>query len=88
MALLNFEWVRLHGMGVDRGEVERSSDEEDHGFHRLEAGVSTRLAVGGPKELQAPHLVHGLARVSDDMELVEGDPGIREIVSRTSDEGR
>jgi hypothetical protein len=27
------------GMGVDRGEVEPSGDEEDHGFHRLEAGV-------------------------------------------------
>jgi hypothetical protein len=34
-------------MGVDRGEVEPSGDEEDHGFHRLEAGVSTRLAFGG-----------------------------------------
>jgi hypothetical protein len=37
-------------MGVDRGEVEPSSDEEDHGFHRLEASVSTRLALGGLKE--------------------------------------
>src|SRR5208282_6377061 len=37
-------------MGVDRGEVEPSGDEEDHGFHRLEAGVSTRLALGGLKE--------------------------------------
>ena len=34
-------------MGVDRGEVEPSGDEEDHGFHRLEASVSTRLAFGG-----------------------------------------
>jgi hypothetical protein len=47
MALLNFEWVRLDGVGVDRGQVEPSSDEEDHGFHRLETGVSTRLALGG-----------------------------------------
>src|ERR1700758_5382641 len=43
-------WVRLRSMGVDRGEVEPSSDEEDHGFHRLEASVSTRLALGGLKE--------------------------------------
>ena len=37
-------------MGVDRGEVEPSSDEGDHGFHRLEASVSARLALGGLKE--------------------------------------
>src|ERR1700751_2475449 len=37
-------------MGVDCGEVEPSGYEEDHGFHRLEAGVSTRLALGGLKE--------------------------------------
>jgi hypothetical protein len=49
-ALLNPKWVRLRSMGVDRGEVEPSGDEQDHGFHRLEAGVSTRLALGGLKE--------------------------------------
>jgi hypothetical protein len=38
--------------------------------------------------LQAPHLVHGLAGVSDDMELVEGDPGVRQIVGHSFDEGR
>jgi len=34
-------------MRVGRGEVEPSGDEEDHGLHRLKAGVSTRLAFGG-----------------------------------------
>jgi hypothetical protein len=33
------------GMGVDRSDVESSGDEEDHGFHRLEASVSTRFAL-------------------------------------------
>jgi hypothetical protein len=37
--------------------------------------------------LQAPHLAHGIAGVSE-MELVEGDPGVGEIFGDTFDEGR
>jgi hypothetical protein len=37
--------------------------------------------------LDAPHLVHGLARMSDHMELVEGDRGLGQMVSDAFDEG-
>lgn len=38
--------------------------------------------------LPAPHLVYSLAGVSDDMELVEGDPGVGQLVGDAFDEGR
>ena len=38
--------------------------------------------------LDAPHLVHGLARMSDHMELVEGDRGLWQMISDAFDEGR
>src|SRR5215475_11106621 len=34
-------------MGVEGGELQFSRDEEDHGLHGLESGVSARLSFGG-----------------------------------------
>jgi hypothetical protein len=74
-ALLNLEWRILsglgHRMGVDRGEVESSGDEEDHSFHRLEAGVSTRLAFGG----QTKFAGSGVPIPSRGLQSIRATPG-------------
>jgi hypothetical protein len=41
-------------MGVDRSDVESSGDEEDHGFHRLEASGIHALCVGGVANVATP----------------------------------
>jgi Bacterial extracellular solute-binding proteins, family 3 len=58
---------------------ELSSILEQRPAQPFEAGISLLL--------RASHLVDGLAGVSDDVELVEGDPGIRQIVCHAFEKG-
>lgn len=40
-------WSGLSGVGVDAGEVELAGDEEQHGAHGGEAGITAGFASGG-----------------------------------------
>ena len=48
LALLNLEWVS--GVRVDAGEVELAGNEEQHGTHGGEAGITAGFALGRLEE--------------------------------------